>query len=348
MTTNQVSANQANETTSSGPTDVVHKLIQQNFESEKNFFNAAEQVENRAVKLLLKAYAQERAKFARQLQQTSNNGSLSSATAPSPDRDDAASQSTSSGFLHRGWVSLAAALVVQRQRRQHALITELLSSETDVINAYDRALSNNQIGESLHQLLQAQSDQIHTVYEHLSAMLEESKQRLVLRLFDENQSAEQAIQRLHEHISATDRVIKIPIDAVPVYYNDEEERGRSTREAVVTGGLLGVLFGALLGGIYGIYHWAALSDVLPGFLASSAAGVIWELALYGAVIGCLFSVIFSSLITRNTEEIDEYLYEQGLQEGDVLVAVFADEGEASMIRRTIGLKHEHEIEPVPA
>lgn len=327
--------------------DLVHRLITNNHESEKNFFTAAEQADNRAVKLLLKAYAQQRVEFARQLQ-TVAEVNVAPQRLQSDPTQQAESPSPPSGFLRRGWVSLTSAMVIQRQRRQQALISNLLRRETEIVSLYERAVNQSTQDGTLHGLLEQQQEQIRLAYDNLTALAKEDDRRLVLRLFDEKQSADQAVQRLQETITANDRIMEIPIETVPVYYNDDQERSRSAREAIITGGLIGAIFGAILGAIYGVYHWVALSDILPGFLATTASGVIWELALYGALIGLVFSLVFSIFVTRNTEEIDEYLYDEGIHEGNILVAVFADQAEAAVIRRTIGLKHEHEIEPVPA
>lgn len=327
--------------------DLVHRLITNNHESEKNFFTAAEQADNRAVKLLLKAYAQQRVEFARQLQ-TVAEVNVAPQRLQSDPTQQAESPSPPSGFLRRGWVSLTSAMVIQRQRRQQALISNLLRRETEIVSLYERAVNQSTQDGALHGLLEQQQEQIRLAYDNLTALAKEDDRRLVLRLFDEKQSADQAVQRLQETITANDRIMEIPIETVPVYYNDDQERSRSAREAIITGGLIGAIFGAILGAIYGVYHWVALSDILPGFLATTASGVIWELALYGALIGLVFSLVFSIFVTRNTEEIDEYLYDEGIHEGNILVAVFADQAEAAVIRRTIGLKHEHEIEPVPA
>lgn len=332
------------------PVNLVERLVTINQSSEKNLYTAAEQMENRATKLLLKAYAQQRAEFARQLEQSlhpdpaSQPGLENDASAPVAERAPA----TSPGFLQRGWVTLRSGLTVQRRGRQRAAIQEVLSTETDVLQRYDQAMNRTDLDESMQILLAAQSKEIHTAYEYLRALTEQTEDQLVLRLFNQEQEAEQVVQRLADQVPQRERIATIPIEQVPVYDHDDEERTHSTREAIVTGGLFGAIFGAILGAIYGVYHWLALSDVLPGILANSAAGVIWELALYGAIIGLFFSIIFSSLITRNTAEADEYLYEQGLRQGDILVAVVADKDKTASIRRAIGIKHEHEVEPVPA
>lgn len=327
--------------------DLVHRLITSNHESERNFFSAAEQAENRGVKLLLKAYAQQRVEFARQLQ-----GATEVAVEPQRLQSDPTQQTenqgASAGFFRRGWVSLTSAMVIQRQHRQQTLISDLLRSEADIVNLYESAMNQTASDGTLRGLIEQQQAQIRIAYENLGTLAKEDNRRLVLRLFNEKQTADQAVRRLQETVKADDKIVEIPIETVPVYYNNQQEQNRSTREAIVTGGLTGAIFGGVLGMIYGIYHWIALSDILPGFLATTAAGVIWELALYGALLGLLFSVIFSAFVTRNNEEIDDYLYAEGIREGNVLVAVFADKAEAAIVRRTIGLKHEHEVEPVPA
>ena len=82
--------------------------------------------------------------------------------------------------------------------------------------------------------------------------------------------------------------------------------------------------------------------------STTPVGIIGEIALYGAVTGMFFSLIFSALIARNTEESDIYLYTDSLAQGNTLVAVFTNEKQVTKIEQALGLRHEHEVEPMPA
>lgn len=341
---------------SSRPLELVRKLIDLNRTSEQNFFTTAEQVDNRAVKLLLKAYAQQQAEFARQLQQTlpslgdkqrpySTLGTVS--TVEEATADEAVA---TSGFLHRGWLNLRAALVIRRQHRQRVAIRDLLANETTLLDTYAQNVNQqraNQLADQhLALLLSEQYEQIRATHNQLKLLVEPDARRLVLRLFDQAEPAQQAVQQL-QSITAPEEIVTVPITELPVYYNEAQAHPRNQRETIMTGALLGALFGGILGAVYGVFQVLVMPGI-GGFFTSTPIGLIGEVALYGAVTGMLFSLIFSLLIARNTEETDTYLYTDSLVQGNTLVAVFTRKDQVAKIERAIGLRREHEIEPMPA
>ena len=99
-------------------------------ESERNLYTAAEQTENRAAKLLLKAYAQQRAYFVQQLR---------AVTAPFEHEPSALATANLRGFLQRGWSELRAAMTVRRQYRQRLLLQDLLPHEEATLNIFAQA-----------------------------------------------------------------------------------------------------------------------------------------------------------------------------------------------------------------
>lgn len=313
----------------------LNQLINAVNESAKNLYSAAEQVENRGVKLLLKAYAQERVHFARELQR----GTAQNTDTPSDD-------DSSGGFFQRGWMELRSALIIRRQRRHRILLDGLYQRETSTVDAYAKAAGANLSG-SLNEIVNRQYERVRTVQGRLQLLSRQQDQRLALRLFNQASEMERAIGSLEKlGIPRSDLAI-IPIEDLAVYQNDSNARPRATREAIMTGMLLGALAGGVLGLLYGLFNRAYFPE-FNGFFAITPNGVLLEVALYGVIIGALFATIFSSLIAVSAAETDTYLYEDSFANGDTLVAVFADQSNITEVERTIGLKHEHEVEPVPA
>lgn len=313
----------------------INRLIAVNQESTKNFYAAAEQMENRAIKILLKAYSQERAHFARELQ------------AAMPQVDHTATESAPSlNFFSRGWLDLKAALVVRRQRRHQVLLEDLLQLEINVLDTYVKAAAMP-LPPSVQAVVKRQYERIRTVDNQVGLLVKQLERRLALRLFNKAEDADGAIRQLEQMgIPSSDLAI-IPIEDIAVYQNEQQARPRATREAIMTGGLLGILVGGALGVLYGSFQRFYFPE-LSGFLATTATGVMWEMGLYGALIGLLFSVIFSTLIASSAAETDTYLYEDSFQNGDTLVVVFTEANKLPAAERAIGLKHEQEIEPVTA
>lgn len=318
------------------PQTIINQLIQVNQESKRNFYTTAAQMENRATKLLLKAYAQERARFGRELQQSNQ---------PSTPAADPAPAAPAGGFFQRGWLELKSALVIQRQRRHRLLLAELQQLETNTVDAYAKAVAA--LPASLRMLVERQYERVRAVHRWVTLLGQQQEQQVVVRLFNQWEEAEQAIGRLAQMGIPRSELAIVPVDDISVYTNDQKARPRATREAIITGGFLGLLAGGGIGLVYGFFHRIIFPEI-SGFLASSPTGIMWEIALYGALIGCVFALIFSILIASSAAETDAYLYEESFQQGNTLIAVATSAANRREVERVIGLKHEHEIAPMTA
>ena len=313
----------------------LNQLITAVNESIKNFYSAAEQIENRAVKLLLKAYAQERTRFIHELRQ-----GLAQHTEKAADATD-----TSGGVLQRGWMELRSALIIRRQRRHRILLDALQQREQATVDAYANAAAVD-LPSALKEIVNRQAGRVRTIQTRVQLLSREQNQRIALRLFNQAHEMERAVASLEKlGIPRSDLTI-IPIEEITVYQADASARPNATREAIMTGALLGALAGGLLGLLYGIFNRLYFPE-FNGFIAITPTGVMFEMMLYGALIGLFFATIFSSLIATSAAETDSYLYEDSFANGDTVVAVFADQANIDEVERTIGLKHEHEIAPVP-
>jgi uncharacterized protein (TIGR02284 family) len=310
-------------------------LIQVNHESKRNIYAAAEQIENRALKLLLKASAQQRARLAYELQQ---------AGAQAVDRSEEATLAP--GFFQRGWLDLRSALLIRRQRRHRILLAELAELETNTLQIYATAVAST-LPATLRTLVDSQYEQVRIFHNRLTVLAKQLEHRVALRLFNEDKEAQQVVGRLKAMGIPDNELVVIPIEEIAVYQNDQQAKPRVKREAIVTGVILGTVAGGLLGLLYGAFQRFYFPE-FNGFIATTPVTIMLEIGLYGAIIGAFFSFIFSTLIASSAAETDTYLYEDSFQQGDTLVIVFADVDNFSEVERIIGLKHEQEIEPVVA
>ena len=315
----------------------LEQLMQVNQESKKNFYATAAQIENRATKLLLKAYAQERARFVRELHASPQNSATQEVGAPT---------APTGGFFQRGWLALKAALVIRRQRRHRFLLAELAQLEANTVDVYTKALTTA-LPAAVRSLVEQQHERVRIVHKWLIRLSQQHEQQVAVRLFNQWEEAEQAIGRLAQLGIPRSELAIVPVEEIAVYANEDKARPRMAREAIITGGLLGLLAGGILGMTYGFFHRTLFPDI-NGFITTSPNGIVWEIALYGALIGLFFSLVFSTLIASSAAEIDTHLYEESFQAGDTLVAVAADAANIREVERVIGLKHEHEIAPMAA
>lgn len=313
----------------------LNALIQVNNESKKNIYAAAEQIENRALKLLLKAYAQQRVRFVHELQK-----------AGAQEVDSSEGSILSPGFFQRGWLDLRSALLIRRQRRHRILLSELAELETNTLQVYARMAAST-LPNTLRTLVDRQYEQVRIFHNRLTVLAEQLEHRVALRLFNEDAEAEQVINRLKQMGIPDSELIVIPVEEIAVYKDEEQAKPRAKREAIITGVLLGAIAGGVLGLIYGAFQRFYFPE-FNGLIATTPITIMLEIGLYGAIIGAFFSFIFSTLIASSAAETDTYLYEDSFQQGDTLVAVFADVDNFDEVERMVGLKHEQEIEPVVA
>ena len=317
-------------------THTLNRLIESCIESDKGLYSAAEYIDNRGMKLLLKTYAQQHSQFAAQLQDIVKQ----MGDAPPEKRDAVAA-------VGRGFSDVKAAMTVQRQSRQNAVLEEALHTENRTANAYTEALKIT-LSEPIRQVVTRQAERIRTIQNQIKLMAGQSNQRLVIRLYNQAGEAEGVVHQLEQAGFAQDEIYVSKIDQVArVYTADRQERGRSRRQTIVAMGLAGLGFGLVLGVLLGIFQ-NLLAPNTVGFLPAGGVGAVIIVSVIGAVIGAIFGLIFGLLIGQDKIEEDAYLYTESLQDGDTLVVVFTDSRNKAAAERIVGLKHQREVQPKPA
>ncbi|MFN8489398.1 MAG: PA2169 family four-helix-bundle protein [Caldilineaceae bacterium] len=320
-------------TTNGNLTTTLNHLIEADIESDKTLYSAAEHIDNRGMKLLLKTYAQQHAQFTAQLQdvvrQMGDN--------PPVNRDPVTTMS-------RGLTDVKAAMTVKRQDRQQVALTDALQSENTTVNAYTEAL-NTSLPERVRELVTRQAERARTIQNQIKLMSGESSRRLVIRLYDQADEAARVVNQLQQAGFAADEIYSAPIEqATRVYSADPEERGRTKQQTVFAMSMAGAGVGLVLGVLLGIaQRWLAPNTL--SFLPSSGVAVAIIIGVIVAVIGAIFGTIFGLLIGQDKSEEDAYLYTESLKEGDTLLVVFTDSRNKAEAEQIIGLKHQREIAP---
>jgi len=311
-------------------------LIESDIESDKTLYNTAEQLDNRGMKLLVKSYAQQHARFTTQLQDvvTQMGGT------PPENRNAVAA-------VGQGLSDVQAAMMVKRQGRHHAALLTALQSEDKTVNAYAEALKSS-LPERIKAVVTEQAERVRSIQNQLKLMAGESARRLVIRLYNRPGEAENVVDQLQRAGFTSDEIYTAPIEqAANIYTADTKERGKSKSQTVLAMGLAGAGFGLALGLLVGIFQ-NLLAPNTVSFLPTSGFGVVLLVGLIGAVIGAIFGTIFGLLIGQNQAEEDAYLYIESLKDGDTLLVVFTDSRNKPTADRIVGLKHQREIAPKPA
>lgn len=313
--------------------DVLKRLIETIRASERRFYHVAEHVRNRGLKLILKTYVQQRADFADALTRL-----LQQAGAEPPADGDL------SGALSRGWMDVKATMIVRRHARQQHLLTEVADEEDATLQAYDQALEQP-LSDDVKALVRQQAIEIERVQRRLRQLAAASDLRILARLYDDAEEAQQVLARLERAGFEHDDIYSTRIEAVDLYTDDVAARRRSLKETILVAGGIGAGVGLVLSGLLALAHRLYFPEI-GGILADTPAGVTIELISGGIVIGALFGAIFGVLMGRDAAEDDAYLYAESLQQGDTLVAVFTDGAQVARAEQIVGLRHQFEVEPV--
>jgi uncharacterized protein (TIGR02284 family) len=312
----------------------VEQLILLCEESAKRFYNAAEHVRNRGLKLILKSYIQQRVRFVHELNSLVNRAGVES----SPN------EPVTEG-LSRGWSDIKATMTVQRQGRQQLLLSELASEETKVLGEYTQALKEP-LPAPLLSTLERQYADLRTVQRRLALLAENADHSILVRLYNQATEADRVVQQLKRAGFAADDIYTTSVDQLDIYTDDRPQKRRSMRDTVVTSVLLGLLLGAGLGLLLALAQRTYFPQ-LGGIFTSTPGGVMIELIVTGALIGGLFALIFGLFMGRDAVEDDAYLSAESLRRGDTLVAVFTDQASVAEAERIIGLRHQFEVKPAP-
>jgi L-lactate utilization protein LutC len=131
------------------------------------------------------------------------------------------------------------------------LLHNLLEKDAQVIGQYAAALASN-LTAPIHEVLEHQHKQMMIVHERLRAMERPNDQHLLVRLFEHVEDAQTAIKKMADAgVSGSDISMTL-VDNIDIYQGQDKQTGWSVRETILTSGLLGLLAGALLGGVFAI------------------------------------------------------------------------------------------------
>jgi uncharacterized protein (TIGR02284 family) len=279
---------------------------------EKGFSVVAENVNNRGLKLFLKTYAQERFQFKRELRAEIERlgGQLKA-------------RRSIRGIIHRGRIDILATLTIGPENIEKYVLGEALRGENAAVKIYEKALRQN-LPDETRAVVQRQAERIQAVCQEVRYLRGHEGQRLVVRLFDSEESGETAIEMLQSAGFAEDTIEQIHlVDVLQVYTG----RGNTVLETVASGAVGGAIWGGIIGIVAGL-GVLMVSGTAP-FLGTDGPTTGALVALAGIILGALFGAILGLFIGLGISEEDTYLYEDGLQHGIILLKVRTDRERAT-------------------
>jgi uncharacterized protein (TIGR02284 family) len=312
-------------------TKTLRRLIAECVASEAGLNHAAEHAQQRGLKLLLKAFAQQRAVYARELQQL-----LAAIEA----EDEPPAAPAPAGEIYRGVSDIAAAMAVPRVEREQVALREQVEAERRLLEAYAATLATTGLPKPVSAVVERQRNQVAAVYDRLEALSAEGGTILVARLFERGRQADQAIGQLRAQGVRADEIQVFDVDQLPVHAETPAVQRKSMRSTVLGGALAGGIVGGLVGLAVALYQM-----LMPNQALQISVDPV-TMVVSSAIFGLLIAAVFGWIIGRNKVEDDAFVYADSLVRGQKLVAVYIDEPRRAADEKTLRIHHERELDGV--
>ena len=279
---------------------------------EKGYAVVASNVRTRALKILYKSYAQQRLQFKEEI--FAEIQRLGGHARP---------KSNFLGLVHRGRIDIFAALTIGDENVEKVILKEVLLGEKVAVKAYEKTLKKNLPLET-REMLERQFDEVRKVVEQVRLIKGQNGKRLILRLYDSKTDAEEALQSL-KHAGFSEKAIEMENWSHGTHSELYKSRGTTILETMISGAVGGAIWGIVAGGLaaIGIIQISAFSSekAAPMTIVLAILGLIAAGIFIGGMVG-----LFIGLVIRSD---DNYLYQDSLQHGDVVVRVIVDTQRAS-------------------
>ncbi len=282
---------------------------------EKGYAVAAANVDNRAMKMLLKSYARQRADYQAELQEWAAD-----------DGPNRYSPIRTMAMIHRGRINIFAAMTIGDLNRERVVLKEVLVGEWAASREYQKALRSALPGR-LDELLRVQYEGIRAAVEQIRLMRGNAGKQLVLRLYDSDAAARRAAAALQEAGLTRSRPDQVHLEAE---MQDYIPAGHSRLfETILSGACGGALWGAVSGALAGIGV-----IYLPTLGLQHASLAIQEMAWAETALGAILAGGFvggmlGGFIGWGIDGGDAYLYRQSQQHGQILLKLETEQARAT-------------------
>lgn len=301
----------------------------------RGFDVVAENVSNRGLKVLLKTYAQQRAQFARELEDAIHH--LGGETSR---------RRSIRGIVHRGRIDIKATLTIGQQDVENVVLREAVLGETTAVRTYENALAKDLPAE-VKDMIERQAREIQAVSDQIELLCGRAGRRLLVRLFDSDEALEEAVEALAENGFSTDELDTVTLDEVTGAY-EGSVRGTSVDETIASGAVGGAIFGSIFGAVAGVS--ILLFPGLESMMQMEAQSAWALVSLGGTVVGAFFGVILGFLVGLGVAEEDRYLYDDSLRHGAKLIMLETESDrarEATQLLRRLSAGSRRRAEATP-
>lgn len=301
------------------------KLLNLLEKSVQTLRHTSENVENRGLKFVLKVMAQERAEMLRMLRHEFGE-ELMDPLDPS--------QKSSATRLQEGLQDFQSSMTVQRQGRENVALGHLVDEEERLLAAYDEAWQEN--AAPLRLVLDAQREQVAQLLARLQSV-GEGLDPIVARVFDTRIEGESAVTRLRERGIDASQIDVAPINVIASPVVETAVATAGPRNAIAAGAFGGAIVGAVIGLVLAAFVWFSPQSVQ--WIAISPL----TLFLLATVVFAVFGIVFGLFIGQNKREDDLAVTVDGLINGEILVAVYAQPHQIPMVEDVLQIHHAREL-----
>jgi uncharacterized protein (TIGR02284 family) len=218
---------------------VIHNILEKLYQTveagEKGYATAATNTPNSGLKILFKIYAQQRAKFKKEIRSEIERYT-----------SDFKPGSSIPAMIHRGRVTIFAAMTIEKEAQEKVILKEVALGEKFAVRAYARALKAD-LPEKIRSLVESQLEEVRQASNQINLLLGQEGRRLIVHLENDADSSRPAELRLKEVELLAEVSQKISISDSDLY----QGKGATVLETVVSGAFGGALWGGLTGLLVG-------------------------------------------------------------------------------------------------
>lgn len=309
-----------------GRVEISRHLLHLLEKSAQNVRHAAESIENRGLKLLLKVMAQERVVMYNQLRQAIGREFRD------PLDGDQPSGATS---LQQGLQDIQTSMTVQRQGRESVALNHLLEEERLLLEAYSGARKDTLFA-PLGALLDAQREHIAQFYERLQ-LVGEGIEPVVARIYDNETEGRSAVMRLKERGLSASQIDAALISRVAQPALRVSAVPPTPRNTIAAGALSGALIGGLIGLALAAFVW--LAPQMVGWITVGP----WALLIGATIIGAVFGSVFGFFIGQNKREDDLAVTADSILNGEILVVAYPQPHQVATVEDVLQVHHSREL-----
>jgi uncharacterized protein (TIGR02284 family) len=281
-------------------------LIRINNAAAQGFNIAAENVDNRGLKVMFKSHGAERAEFSEELSE------YGKAYGGQPtDRTSIAAAA------HRGWINIKAAMTIGEESTERVVLSEILRGEAVAARRYREALGST-LPDELRNVLTRHLQRIEEVQQQTLDLRGQDNVQLVLRLFDSTEILAEARDELESAGFKPEQMRSIPLEQIAIAQPDAS-RDRTTAESALAGALVGGAVGAGLGLVAGLSTLIAPGSFVSGLWI--VGGTFVSALVLGTLAGLAFGALLGTIIGFGVRQADTYRYAASLERGSVLLFV---------------------------